>query len=332
MVGAVVPAVEPASWPKTLACASGGGRYAAIGVHPQYLPGLTERAIDEAMGGLVPPSCGRWARASSRSGECGFDGSTAAFRAGAPWQRRVFSAHVEAARALDLPLVVHVLQAHGAALDAMRAVALPRRPGVVHSFSGSAELAREYVALGWHLAMGGACDAPERAAPAGGHARHPRGGAHPDRDRRARPDAHRRRPGRAALRAGPPRPHRPARRRGARGALSLPRRGRRPTRGRSSGCDGAVSAGGARCRGRGSELGAGGARLALAALDEVDHRAARVGREGHRRQDRRAREPEPLDGGAADQLAEPTRCWLRSAVTLVVRTHPEPFIMVARTS
>jgi TatD DNase family protein len=164
VVGAVVPAVAPASWPETLACAGGGGRYAAIGVHPQYLPGLTERAIDEAMGGLVA-----FVRAAGPRvvalGECGFDGSTAALRAGAPWQRRVFFAHVEAARALDLPLVVHVRQAHGAALDAMRAVALPRRPGVVHSFSGSAELAREYLALGWHLAMGGAVTRPSARRP-----------------------------------------------------------------------------------------------------------------------------------------------------------------------
>jgi TatD DNase family protein len=98
-------------------------------------------------------------------GECGFDGSTETFRAEAEVQRRVFFAHVEAARALDLPLVVHVLKAHGEALAAMRAVQLPRRPGVIHSFSGSAELAREYLALGWHLAMGGAITRPNARRP-----------------------------------------------------------------------------------------------------------------------------------------------------------------------
>jgi TatD DNase family protein len=164
VVGAVVPAVTPASWPQTLACSRDRGRYAAIGIHPQYLTPLSDAARDEALAGLVSFVRSAGARVVA-VGECGFDGSTETFRAEAEVQRRVFFAHVEAARALDLPLVVHVLKAHGEALAAMRAVQLPRRPGVIHSFSGSAELAREYLALGWHLAMGGAITRPNARRP-----------------------------------------------------------------------------------------------------------------------------------------------------------------------
>ena len=53
VVGAIVPAVEPASWAKTLACSRDGGRYAALGVHPQYLPRLTAAALDDALAALV---------------------------------------------------------------------------------------------------------------------------------------------------------------------------------------------------------------------------------------------------------------------------------------
>ena len=161
---AVIPAVEPATWDATLACALPRERYAALGVHPQYLSRLDDAALDAALASLE----GRVREAGARVvaiGECGFDGSTDALRATLERQRRVFLAQVEVARSLGLPLVVHVLKAHGEALAAMRAVALPPQPGVVHSFSGGAELAREYLALGWHLALGGSVTRPRARRP-----------------------------------------------------------------------------------------------------------------------------------------------------------------------
>lgn len=156
VTAALVPAVEPASWQKTLDCAAlDEGLRAALGVHPQYLHRLDDGALDDALASLEGRIRGAHPVVTA-VGECGFDGSAEALRATLDRQRRVFFAHVEVARALELPLVVHVLRAHGEALAAMRAVKLPREPGVIHSFSGSAELVREYTALGWHLAMGGA--------------------------------------------------------------------------------------------------------------------------------------------------------------------------------
>ncbi len=162
--GAVIPAVEPATWEKTLECARGDVRTAALGIHPHYLAPLDDASLDAALSSLE----GRIREAKSRVvavGECGLDGSTDALRATLERQRRVFFAHVEVARAVDLPLVVHVYKAHGEALAAMRAVRLPSRPGVIHSFSGGAELAREYLAMGWHLAMGGAVTRPNARRP-----------------------------------------------------------------------------------------------------------------------------------------------------------------------
>lgn len=162
--GAIVPAVEPASWEATLACTREGERWAALGVHPQYLDAIGEAALDDAMASLE----GRIRDAGARVvavGECGFDGSSDVFRASLARQARVFHAHVEVARAVKMPLVVHVLKAHGEALAAMRAVKLPDVPGVIHSYSGSAELAREYLAMGWYLAMGGSVTRPNARRP-----------------------------------------------------------------------------------------------------------------------------------------------------------------------
>jgi TatD DNase family protein len=161
--GAIVPAVAPATWAATLATAT-GERRAALGIHPHHLDGLGDADLDEALAGLVAAARAAGPRVVA-VGECGFDGSTAVLAAQTARQRRVFFAHAEAARSLDLPLVVHVHRAHDAALAAMRAVTLRRTPGVIHSYSGGPDLARAYLAMGWHLALGGAATRPGARRP-----------------------------------------------------------------------------------------------------------------------------------------------------------------------
>ncbi len=51
-----------------------------------------------------------------------------------------------------LPVVLHVVGWHGRALAALRAVGGPWR-GVVHRYSGSPELVRDYTALGLHVSL-----------------------------------------------------------------------------------------------------------------------------------------------------------------------------------
>lgn len=161
---ALIPAVQPSDWPRTLAAYVPGERWLALGVHPQYLPGLSEEAVRAGLDALE-----QTARANRDSvvsiGECGLDGTVDLSLAPFTRQRAVLSAQIEVAVALDLPLVIHVLKAHDEAIKALRAQRLPSRPGVIHSFSGSAELAREYLALGLHLSFGGAITRPGARRP-----------------------------------------------------------------------------------------------------------------------------------------------------------------------
>lgn len=161
---ALIPAVQPSDWPRTLASTLPGARWAALGIHPQYLPGLSEGAVRDGLDALEAT-----ARAHRGAvvaiGECGLDGTVDLSRAPFTRQRAALAAQIEVAVALDLPLVLHVLKAHGEALEALRAQRLPSRPGVVHSFSGSPELAREYLALGLHLSFGGAITRPHAKRP-----------------------------------------------------------------------------------------------------------------------------------------------------------------------
>ena len=56
------------------------------------------------------------------------------------------------ARELDLPVILHIRDAMGDALEILRRM---RPKGVVHCFSGSAETARELTALGLYIGIGG---------------------------------------------------------------------------------------------------------------------------------------------------------------------------------
>lgn len=68
-------------------------------------------------------------------------------------QQRVFRDQLALARELDLPVIVHDREAHADSLAIIRA--FPQVRGVFHCFSGSAEMARELVKLGWMVSFTG---------------------------------------------------------------------------------------------------------------------------------------------------------------------------------
>ena len=68
-------------------------------------------------------------------------------------QQQVFRAQMALARELDLPVIVHDREAHADSLAIIRE--FPEVKGVFHCFSGSAEMARELVKLGWMISFTG---------------------------------------------------------------------------------------------------------------------------------------------------------------------------------
>lgn len=134
----------------------------AFGIHPQIVEELDEAALDEQLAhlaralagdepGLAPPQA---------IGELGLDALTPARRQALPRQERVFRAQLALARQVERPVVLHILRTHGEALRILRRDGVPRCGGVVHSYSGSAELVPDYLALGLHLSFSGAVTWP----------------------------------------------------------------------------------------------------------------------------------------------------------------------------
>ncbi len=70
-------------------------------------------------------------------------------------QQAVLRSQLTLALERGMPVVIHDREAHGDTLELLREFAPQGLRGVLHSFSGSAEMAREVVRLGFHLGISG---------------------------------------------------------------------------------------------------------------------------------------------------------------------------------
>ena len=68
-------------------------------------------------------------------------------------QMRYFVAQMELARELKIPVCIHDRESHADVMDVIRA--FPDVRGVLHSFSGSREMAEELAKLGWMISFSG---------------------------------------------------------------------------------------------------------------------------------------------------------------------------------
>ena len=121
--------------------------WASIGVHPHEADAHPD--LGAAM--LVEAACHPKVIAI---GECGLDYHYDKSDRAA--QRDRFEAHIEAARASKLPLVIHTRDAEQDTADMLAsAVGQGGVSGVLHCFTGSAELARTGLDLGFYISLSG---------------------------------------------------------------------------------------------------------------------------------------------------------------------------------
>lgn len=125
-----------------------------IGLHPYFLREVStgERAV------WLEAFADHFTRAGACAvGECGLD-KPLARRSGPTLEEQaaVLRRHVEWARVLQVPLVLHVVGAHGLALDVVGEDGPLAAGGVVHAYSGAAELVDRYARLGFSFGFGGA--------------------------------------------------------------------------------------------------------------------------------------------------------------------------------
>lgn len=115
--------------------------YAAVGIHPENLESKT--TISEIRDLSRHEKC-------VAIGEIGLDYHYTSDNK--EEQIQVFESQIILANKLNMPVIVHDRDAHADALEILK----KHRPkGVLHCFSGSAEMAREIIKLGMYIGVGG---------------------------------------------------------------------------------------------------------------------------------------------------------------------------------
>ena len=137
---------EVGEWDSALRPTDHEGVYAALAVHPTEVSGLTEAHYRELAKLLRHPRV-------VAVGETGLDYYWD--RTEPADQQRHFRRHIELAKEVGKPLVIHDRDAHADVLRILREEGAPPAGVVFHAFSGDAEMARECVAAGYLLSFSG---------------------------------------------------------------------------------------------------------------------------------------------------------------------------------
>lgn len=120
--------------------------YAAAGVHPHDAAKMDEKTADV----LAALAENRKVRAIGEIGlDYHYDLSPREV------QKRRFVEQIDLARQLKLPIIVHDREAHGDVMEIFKKSRINEVGGVLHSFSGSVEMAMECLKLGLYLSISG---------------------------------------------------------------------------------------------------------------------------------------------------------------------------------
>ena len=122
--------------------------YAIIGMYPEYASEYDDQFEAFLDSNLDNPKV-------VAVGEIGLDFHTEGFDALA--QQRVFARQIQLAGKHNLPLSIHTREAFEKTLDTLKQNKQYLHGGVIHCFSGSPEVAREFIKLGFKLGIGGVC-------------------------------------------------------------------------------------------------------------------------------------------------------------------------------
>ncbi|PKG39354.1 TatD family hydrolase [Psychromonas sp. Urea-02u-13] len=142
----VIPATQASAWPMIKEMASAHSPlYYSLGIHPHFLDSFEEVHLAHLHDMLLSrdDKC-------IALGEIGLDKFAQASQTQQEW---VFVKQVEIALQLELPIILHCVKKQGRVLAILKALNF-QQGGVYHAFSGSLEVAHEFIKLGFKLGVG----------------------------------------------------------------------------------------------------------------------------------------------------------------------------------
>jgi TatD DNase family protein len=140
----VVPGVHPSGWERIAGLARENRNvFPAFGIHPMH----AAAADDHSLSRLESLSTSGVAL-----GEIGLDPS---YTVAMECQERVFREQLRLAVSLGLPVLVHCRRAFQRTLRILQEEGARHVGGIMHAFSGSPEMAREFIRLGFAISISG---------------------------------------------------------------------------------------------------------------------------------------------------------------------------------
>lgn len=122
-----------------------------FGLHPYYVSRTSAEDCEVALNKLTEQLSQAMA-----IGEVGLDFRPHIMKESEGLQIEMFENQIELAKAFQMPVVLHIVQAHEKALQVFNVWGAPDRGGFVHAFNGSFETAKRYIDRGFLISVGGA--------------------------------------------------------------------------------------------------------------------------------------------------------------------------------
>jgi TatD DNase family protein len=150
----VVPGVHPDGWVRMAAIARvHDGVFPAFGIHPMHA-GLAGDDMLARLAGIAPGGIA--------IGEIGLD---PAYSVPLEQQEHAFREQLRLAVSLGLPVLVHCRRAFQRTLRILVEEKADQVRGIMHAFSGSVEMAREFIRLGFLVSISGMVTRPNAVRP-----------------------------------------------------------------------------------------------------------------------------------------------------------------------
>ncbi|MEA1968207.1 MAG: TatD family hydrolase [Thermodesulfobacteriota bacterium] len=129
--------------------------FTAVGIHPHDAKECSDQTIEELKSLAKNPCVKAW-------GEIGLDFNR--MFSPAPVQEKWLKKQMEAADALDLPIIFHERDSKGRFLEIIQEFSFKKPQGVVHCFSGSKKEMFRYLDLGYYIGITGILTIKQRGA------------------------------------------------------------------------------------------------------------------------------------------------------------------------
>jgi TatD DNase family protein len=142
--GFVMPGVHPDGWPGMEAIAAGYPQILpAFGIHPMHGDCVNDQTL------------GRLRELAGHSVAIGETGLDPAYAVPLEQQEQAFREQIRVALACGLPLLIHCRKVFQRLLAIMHEEGAGQVGGIMHAYSGSVEIAREFIKIGFAISISG---------------------------------------------------------------------------------------------------------------------------------------------------------------------------------